>query len=120
MDKPTDRLVWGILAHMVADWLLQNAWQSDHKAKLGHPAGIVHAMIHVAALAFVFPKRLALLLGVVHYLIDLRFLLRWWRGFIRQTTDPAKPESLHVAIWGDQVLHIVCIALVAALSRRKA
>lgn len=33
-------LVWGGLAHLVADWLLQTEWMVRHKADLRHPAGL--------------------------------------------------------------------------------
>lgn len=118
-NRASERLLWGFVAHLIADWLFQSDWMAANKSKPGHPAGIVHAAFHVVALAFVFPMRWALLLGVVHYVIDLRFILRWWRSFYRQTTNPANPASMHVAIWGDQVCHIVSIAIVAAVLARK-
>jgi uncharacterized protein DUF3307 len=113
VKSPTDRLLWGILAHLGADWLLQNAYMADNKATLGHPAGILHAAIHTLALAAVFPRRVALFLGIVHYLIDLRFLLRWWRETFRQTTTG--PAALHVAIWQDQVCHMLTLAVAARI-----
>lgn len=114
MRTSTDRLAWGIVAHLVADWLLQNDWMARHKSTVRHPAGIVHALIHAAALRLVFPLRWALMLGVLHYLVDLRFLLAWWRRLFRQTTQG--DVGLHVAIWGDQVVHIMLIALVALVT----
>lgn len=116
---PSERLLRGIVAHLVADWLLQSDWMARHKEKPGHPAGILHALIHVEALSFAFPIGWALLLGVVHYVIDLRFALRGWRKLIGQTTDPANPVSMHVAIWTDQVAHILTIAIVAEWFRRR-
>jgi len=118
LKTPTDRLLWGIMAHLGADWLLQNAYMADNKATVGHPAGILHALIHTLALTAVFPRRVALLLGVVHYLIDLRFILKWWRETFRQTTEG--PAALHVAIWGDQVTHFLTIAVAAWLLRKDA
>jgi hypothetical protein len=61
----------------------------------------------------VFPPPVALAIGVIHYIIDLRFLLRWWRRVFRQTTTG--DVALHVAIWGDQVAHIAVIAAAALL-----
>ncbi len=108
---PTDRLLWGTVAHLIADWLLQNQWMADNKASLRHPAAWVHGLIHVGALAHVFPLPVAWSLGAVHMLIDTRLPLQWWRRVFRQTTDG--PAALHVAIWGDQVAHIACLALAA-------
>ncbi len=97
----------GLMAHLIADWLLQNHWMATNKSKLFHPAGIVHAGIHTILLMFVFPPHWAVLLGVLHYLIDLRFLLVWWRKIYRQTATGE--AALHVAIWQDQVVHIMLI-----------
>ena len=41
-------------------------------------------------------------------LIDTRVPFRWWRNTFRMTTDG--PNAAHVAIWSDQVLHVLCIA----------
>jgi hypothetical protein len=112
--RQTDRLVWGVVAHEVADWLLQNHWMATNKANPNHPAGIVHAGIHALAMMFVFPVRVSLLLGAVHYLIDLRCILAWWRKFYQQTQEGE--AAMHVAIWGDQVAHVVTIAITAWFS----
>lgn len=110
---PTDRTVFGIIVHLAADWLLQNDWMAANKANPDHPAGIVHAAIHTIGLLFVFPAKFAALIGALHYIIDLRFALRWWRKVFGQTTEGE--AALHVAIWGDQVLHIAVIAFFASL-----
>lgn len=97
----------GLIAHLIADWLLQNEWMAINKVKVGHLAGIIHALIHGMLFLFVFPPLVALTLGVIHYLIDLRFILVWWRKSYRQTTEGV--FALHVAIWQDQAVHIICI-----------
>ena len=107
----TDLLVWGIVAHLVADWLLQNDWMVRHKGSLEHPAAQVHAAIHYIALVQVFSWQAAFLLAVAHALIDTRVALQWWRRFFRQTREGE--AALHVAIWGDQVAHIAVIAVAA-------
>ena len=106
--------LWGALAHLVADWFLQNEWMALNKVKPLHPAGWVHAAIHAAALALVFPISIALALGLVHWFIDLRFALAAWRRFFHQTTEG--PMAAHVAIWQDQVAHIACVAIAAGVA----
>jgi hypothetical protein len=80
----TELLVWALVAHCVADWLLQSDWMAANKANLRHPAGYVHAGIHGGCLALVFGW-LALPLAVAHLLIDTRKPVAWLAGVIRQT-----------------------------------
>lgn len=113
MTTATDLLVWGAVTHLVADWLLQNEWQAVNKVSLRHPAAWVHAGIHFVGLLLVFPAAWAALIAAFHLAIDTRRPLIWWRQVFRQTTDPSNPVSLHVALWGDQVLHLAVIAAAA-------
>lgn len=112
----TDLLVWGTLAHWIADWPLQNSWMAVNKVHLNHPAAWVHGGIHFVALAFVFPWYVALALAISHMLIDTRVPLRWWREAFRITGE--EPMALHVAIWMDQIAHIILIAAAAGLVDR--
>lgn len=105
--------VCGLLAHLFADWFLQNEWQAQNKVSLKHPAAYVHSGIHLCALLFVFAWPVAVALAVLHLIIDTRRPLQWWRRTFRMTTDPANPVSLHVAIWQDQVAHILLIGVAA-------
>ena len=98
-----------LVIHLVADWLLQNHWMANNKMNIRHPAAWAHSTIHVVGMLFVFPLSIALALGAAHMLIDLRWLLALWRKVFHQTQDG--PYAIHVAIWGDQVVHILCIAL---------
>jgi hypothetical protein len=109
-------LLWGLVAHGVADWLLQNSWMADHKASLRHPAAWVHGGIHLAALSLVFPLLPAALLAAVHMGIDTRTPLAGWRRVFRQTTTG--PVALSVAIWSDQAAHVACLAAGAWLTGR--
>jgi hypothetical protein len=108
----TELLVWGIVAHLIADWPLQNDWMANNKARVRHPAGFVHAGIHGVALAFVFGWW-ALALAGAHYVIDLRTPVVWWSRLVRQTqpdTSLSYSVGLEVRFWTDQVFHIACIA----------
>ena len=107
----TDLLVWGIVAHLVADWLLQNEYMALNKISLRHPAAYVHSGIHLLAAALVFSWPAALGLAVAHLLIDTRRPLAWWRRVFGQTTEG--PMAIHVAVWTDQVAHVSCIAVAA-------
>jgi len=105
----------GFVAHLVADWLLQNDWMARNKTSLQHPTAWVHAAIHALALGLALGWQAGLVLGLVHILIDPRQPLAWWRRVYHQTGDG--PYATHVAIWADQVLHIVSIAAWVALAR---
>lgn len=107
-------MLWGLVVHLVCDWLLQNHWMAINKASLRHPAAWVHGGIHALGMALVFPWPVALAFGVSHMWIDTREPMAWWRKALKQTTEG--PYALSVALWGDQVAHIAIVALVALLS----
>ena len=121
----SDLLIWGLVLHLIADWPLQNDWMARNKAQVGHPAGIVHATIHAVALCLVFGWWPAWVLGVLHYLIDLRKPVAWWSLLMRQTqprpmvakegmrTRVMVDVGTEVRFWTDQVFHIACIAVAA-------
>jgi len=104
----------GILAHLVADWILQTDWMARNKCSLLHPAAWTHAAIHALCLALALGWQAGLVLGAVHMLIDTRSPVAWWmRSFKR--CQPV-PEAGSVALWLDQTLHFVCIAAWVALT----
>lgn len=102
-----------LMAHLVADWILQNEWQAKHKVSLKHPAAYVHSGIHLLCLLAVLPPLWALLVAVLHLLIDTRKPLEWWRKLIGQTRDAANPAFIPFAMWQDQVLHVLVLWLAA-------
>lgn len=111
----TDLLIWGIVVHLVVDWLGQNEWMAVNKMKRRsrvvqvpsevsltgerysvpmrvdgpwwdrHPAAYVHAGLHGAAQLLVFPWYGALAIGVTHLIIDTRWPVQAWSKLIRQT-----------------------------------
>lgn len=97
-----------LIMHLIGDWLLQNHWMAENKTNLRHPAAWVHGAIHMALLAFVFGPVGAVVLGLIHMLVDTRAPLNWWRRTFRMTMEG--PYAQPVATWADQVLHIVCLA----------
>ena len=110
----TELLVWGLIAHLVGDWLLQNDWMAFNKMSLRHPAAWVHGGIHTALLLLVFPWYAAVVIGITHILIDTRKPLLWWMEHLKQMTVEG-PHVLLVEIWVDQVMHIVILAVAALL-----
>jgi hypothetical protein len=83
---------------------------------LCHPAAWVHGVIHFAGLDMVFWTPVAICIAILHMLIDTRRPLMRWRKVFGQTTEG--PMAVHVALWGDQVLHIAVIAAAALLQAR--
>lgn len=98
-----------LVLHLVGDWLLQNEWMATNKAKLHHPASWVHAAIHGVLQGLVFGWFGGFALGAVHMLIDTRAPLRWWSRVFGQTQSG--DLGVHVAVWGDQVVHVGTLAL---------
>jgi hypothetical protein len=109
----TSLLLWGMVIHLLCDWLLQNDWMARNKAILKHPAAYVHSGIHLVGLLLIFPPLAAVAIAFIHLLIDTRLPLVAWRNLFRQTRTG--PAALHVAMWGDQVAHIIVLALAALI-----
>lgn len=97
-----------LVAHLIGDWLLQNDWMARNKANLAHPSAWVHGAIHALLLALALGWLGGLVLAILHVLTDTRIPQRWWTRVFRQTSEG--PSAMHVAIWGDQVIHIALIA----------
>jgi hypothetical protein len=103
-----ERVVYGWLAHWVADWFFQNDWMARNKVDPKHPAGWIHAGIHTVVQIPLLGLRRALTVGIIHWIIDLRTALMKWKQVFRQSIDG--PAAMHVAIWEDQIAHLVTIA----------
>jgi hypothetical protein len=99
----------GLVAHLVADWILQNDWMAHNKLSLRHPAAWTHASIHALCLGLALGWPAGVVLGFIHLLIDTRVPVAWWmRSFKKCDQSPAASS---IGIWLDQTLHIVCIAV---------
>lgn len=98
----------GLVAHLVADWLLQNDWMALHKRNLRHPAGWVHAAIHGVLLGWALGWRGGLVLGVLHLLIDTGRPVDWWMRVFKKCQQA--PLAAVIALCTDQVLHVAAIA----------
>src|ERR1044071_9089894 len=67
-----------LVAHLIADWLLQNNWMAKNKYSLVHPAAWIHASIYAASLALAIGWPAGLTLGLLHLIIDTGIPLQWW------------------------------------------
>jgi len=105
----------GLVAHLVADWILQNDWMARNKMNLRHPAAMTHASIHAVCLGLALGWPAGVVLGFIHLLIDTRIPVAWWMGRFKKC-DQA-PEAGSIAIWLDQTVHLICIAIWVALVR---
>ena len=126
----TELLIWGIVLHLVADWLFQSRWMAENKAKLSHPAGYIHAGIHGLFLGPLFGWAV-IPLAFTHLIIDTRKPLEWWAKIMPQTPVenrtifqrwqyeveeiPLYDLGMEIMFWRDQTLHILCIAVAAVL-----
>lgn len=127
---PTGLMIWGLVAHLIADWPLQNDWMANGKAWpwtwsiAGLAPAFTHALIHMIALGIVFGYWPGAVLGFVHLAIDTRIPVAWWSKLVRQTQPrpvmmgleekvPMVDVGTEVRFWTDQVFHIVCVAVAA-------
>ncbi len=105
----------GLVAHLVADWLLQNDWMAVHKANLRHPAGWVHASIHAVLLGLALGWLGGIVLGVSHLLLDTQWPVNWWVRVFKKC-DGA-PHAVLIRIGTDQAIHSALIAAWVAFAR---
>lgn len=117
MAHATEFVMWGLVAHLVADWLLQNDWMAVNKCNLVHPAAWVHGAIHAAAMMLVFPWPWAVVIGLAHMVIDTQVPLSWWRAAFGQIND-STVQAWTISVWNDQALHVAVMALVAVVVGR--
>lgn len=104
----------GLVAHLVADWLLQNDWMARNKSCLCHPAAWLHSGIHAVLLSWALGWGPGLILAVAHLAVDSRLPLELWRHFFRQTTGDGY-NGQTVAVWSDQVVHILLLAIIVLI-----
>jgi hypothetical protein len=98
----------GFVAHLVADWLLQNDWMARNKTNLRNAAGWVHASIHGILLGLALGWQGGVVLGALHLIIDTRRPLDWWIRVFKKCDQ--EPNSALIRVWTDQVMHIAAIA----------
>lgn len=106
----------GLVATLVADWLLQNDWMARNKTSLRHPAAWVHAGIHALLLGLALGWLAGLVLATIHLIVDTRRPMMFWQKIYQQTTDGLVGTIVKIA--ADQVMHIVAIAIWVEVSGR--
>jgi hypothetical protein len=106
----------GLIAHLVADWLLQNDWMARNKQNLRHPAGWVHAAIHALLLGLALGWMGGLVLGVLHLLVDTGRPVNWWLRVFKKCERAPQVELIRICT--DQVVHIAAIAAWVAVATR--
>lgn len=108
--------------HLVADFVLQNAYILDNRWRYGHPGGLLHVAIHMAGSALAFatvggaPAAIAAIIlaeGIVHYHID------WAKdNYTRSRALTPRDGAFWRAIGIDQCLHhLTYIAMTLAWVR---
>lgn len=97
----------GLVAHLIADWLLQNDWMARNKHNLRHPAGWVHAVIYGVALGLAVGWLGGLVLGTLHLIIDTGDPVGWWVKHFKRCEGA--PHAMLIKVCTDQVLHITLI-----------
>lgn len=95
--------------HLVADFVLQNAYILDNRWRYGHPGGLLHVAIHMAGSALAFAAvggalaalaAIILAEGIVHYHID------WAKdNYTRSRALTPRDGAFWRAIGIDQCLH---------------
>jgi hypothetical protein len=127
-------IAWGMVLHYLIDWPFQNSWIAAHKTNWTHQSAYIHALAHGAIQLLVFPWWAALIIGITHFIIDLRWVVDRWSKLIRQIQPveespevyapggkrpevPAMPVDIgqNIRIWNDQTWHIAVIALMALM-----
>jgi hypothetical protein len=103
----------GLVAHLVADWILQNDWMARNKTSLRHPAAWTHAAIQALCLGLALGWLAGLVLGFIHLLVDTRVPVIWWIRVFKKCGKA--PEAVLIAVWLDQTVHIACLAAWVAL-----
>jgi hypothetical protein len=98
----------GLVAHLVADWLLQNDWMAHSKKDLSNPAGWVHASIHGVLLTLALGWQGGVVLGALHLIIDTGRPVNWWIRVFKKCEN--SPQIALIRVWTDQVVHIAAIA----------
>ena len=104
-----------IVGHLVGDFLLQNEWMAENKAKQIAPL-LVHSSIYTLSLFMfsLFVKPLPwlpiLLIFVSHSIVDQRGLITLWGQVVTNLKN-----NTWLYIMADQTVHIIIILIVCLM-----
>lgn len=103
-----------LVCHIIADWFLQNEYVAKNKSNWKHPCAYSHSLLHFVLYSVVTSWQIAAFIAILHFIIDLRFILVWWKNLIGQTTTGE--AALHVAIWQDQGAHFIVLVIACMIN----
>lgn len=109
IDESMSPFEKALIAHLVADWILQNNWMAQNKTSLRHPASWVHSSIQGICLGLALGWQAGVVLGAAHLFIDTRIPLSWWIRVFKKSDGSADAGTIAIGL--DQTLHIKCIAI---------
>lgn len=110
-----------LVGHLVGDFLVQTAWMADNKATRILPL-LVHVTIYglavVAAGGILVPHGRFLfwalpVLIVTHAALDQRSFVRFW---VRSVQGVHRDEDRWLYVVGDQVFHVLVLAVIAVVA----
>lgn len=84
----------GLVAHLVADWILQNDWMAMNKRNLRHPAAWAHSGIQAVCLGLALGWQGGLVLGFVHLLIDTYVPVAWWMRYFKKCEGAPQASAI--------------------------
>lgn len=112
-----------VLAHFIADWLLQSEYQATEKfnGKFFNSALITHCMVYTLCFVPVFwiaHLNWLWLLPIFwsHMFLDRRWPVKWWIRNVMRTSDETIEKLFWLVIVVDQVMHVLILALIVILS----
>ena len=128
MDSRVALVFWGAvlfeLKHFICDFVLQTAYQYRNKGTYGHPGGLLHAGLHMAAslpAIIVLNAAAGLAAAIlaaeffVHYHVD------WSKEQINKRCGLNTSDNAYWSVFGaDQLLHQLTYVVILAVVARGA
>lgn len=112
-------LAYLLAKHMVADFMLQTAYQYTNKGRYGHPGGLLHATIHavltVPLLYFWFGENYSLIATIAAFELVVHYHLDYFKeAFTRSWNLTPNKHAFWCAIGVDQFAHQLTYLGIAA------
>jgi hypothetical protein len=106
------------LKHFLFDFVLQTPYQLNNKGTYGHPGGILHSGLHVAATAlilFILATPVVLLIAVVAGEFLVHYHIDWGKEQITRRYGSGQNAFFWRMIGLDQLLHQLTYLAIAAI-----